>query len=171
MATWWLAIDKNYTSYAELKHRKIIAQGWPDIGNILTLCPLVPKGSRAVFESVIDELEKIFYGSKSHAARVLWDLLNMQVGDIIVGIEGITVKGICELSKNGWESYIHTAPETYNYAQTIGFPVEWVDWDINIFGFSPTPPSKSVQGVAGLQNESQKVIDAWTKYKKANTKP
>lgn len=51
MATWWLAIDKNFTSYAELKHRKIIAQGWPDIGNILTLCPLVPKGSRCRWPS------------------------------------------------------------------------------------------------------------------------
>jgi hypothetical protein len=27
MATWWLAIDKQYTSYEELKHRKVVALG------------------------------------------------------------------------------------------------------------------------------------------------
>jgi hypothetical protein len=71
MATWWLAIDKNYTSYAELKHRKVVAQGWPDIGNLLTLCLLVASGSRPTFESVVDELERLAYGSSSHAARVM----------------------------------------------------------------------------------------------------
>jgi hypothetical protein len=41
MSTWWLAISKKHTSYNELKHRKVIAQGWPDLGDLRTLCPLV----------------------------------------------------------------------------------------------------------------------------------
>lgn len=164
MATWWLAIDKQYTSYAELKHRKVIAQGWPEIDDLSTLCPLVPEGSRKTFEQVVNELEQLSYGVTSHAARVMWNLLSMRAGDLVVGIEGTTVKGICKLDKNGWESYEHHSPEAYNYAHTIGFPAEWIDWDSRALGFTPTPPAKSVQGVCALQSESQRIIDAWANY-------
>ena len=95
----------------------------------------------------------------------------MRTQDIIVGIEGITVKGICELVSNGWESYRYDSPEAYNYAQTIGFPVEWVDWNPQVFGAAPIAPAKGVQGVAGLQNESQRILDAWRKYQSSRQTP
>ena len=164
MATWWLAIDRQYTSYDELKHRKIVAQGWPDLGNLLTLCALVGAGDRNTFMQTVTALERIAYGNSTHAARVMWDLLSMRAEDLVVGIEGTTVKGICQLKENGWDSYQHHSPEAYNYAQTIGFPVEWIDWDVHVFGFTPVPPAQSVQGVAGLQNASQQVASAWSKY-------
>lgn len=165
MTTWWLAIDRQYTSYDELKHRKVIAQGWSALGNLLTLCPLVQAGERQSFSAVIDALGRIVYGNSTHAARVMWDLFNMRAGDIVVGIEGTVVKGICELRVNGWKSYRYDSPEAYEYAQTIGFPVRWVDWNPQTFGAAPTTPAHSVQGVAGLQNESQRIVAAWKKYK------
>ena len=79
----------------------------------------------------------------------------------MVGIEGTTVKGICELEYNGWNSYRHQSPEVYNYAQTIGFPVDWVDWEPALFGFTPKPPNRSVQGIKRLNNEHQSVMNAW----------
>jgi hypothetical protein len=97
----------------------------------------------------------------------MWDLLNMRAGDLVVGIEGTTVRGICELKKNGWESYQYHSPEAYNYAQTIGFPTDWVDWNPAVFGFTPVPPAQGVQGVGRLQNESQHVSDAWGRYQQA----
>ena len=42
--TWWLAIDKKYTSYEELKHRKVVAQGWPELGDLRTLLWSSPNG-------------------------------------------------------------------------------------------------------------------------------
>jgi hypothetical protein len=92
MATWWLAIDRQYTSYDELKHRKVVAQGWPDLGNLLTLCALVGAGDRNTFIQTVTALELIAYGNSTHAARVTWDLLSMRAGDLVVGIEGTTVK-------------------------------------------------------------------------------
>lgn len=171
MATWWLAIDRQYTSYDELKHRKMVAQGWPDLGNLLTLCPLVQGGERNAFIDAVGALERIAYGNSSHAARVTWDLLSMKAGDLVVGIEGTSVKGICELRVNGWESYRYQSPEAYNHAQTIGFPVDWVDWNPQVFGFTPTAPAQSVQGVAGLQNESQRVADVWSNYQNTRRAP
>jgi len=42
----------------------------------------------------------------------------MKIGDLIVGVEGTTVKGVCQLNENGWKSYQYHCPEAYNYAQT-----------------------------------------------------
>jgi hypothetical protein len=99
MTTWWLAIDRQHTSYEELKHRKVVAQGWPDLGNLVTLCTLVGAGDRNAFIQTVAALDRIGYGTATHADRVMWDLLNMRAGDLVVGIEGTTVRGICELKK------------------------------------------------------------------------
>ena len=151
MATWWLAIDRQYTSYDELKHRKIVAQGWPDLGNLLTLCALVGAGDRNTFMQTVTALECIAYGNSTHAARVMWDLLSMRAEDLVVGIEGTTVKGICQLKENGWDSYQHHSPEAYNYAQTIGFPVEWIDWDVHVFGFTQCHQHKVCRELQGCR--------------------
>ena len=39
MAVWWCAIDKNkgWATYDELKARNVIAQGWPNLGNLSDL--------------------------------------------------------------------------------------------------------------------------------------
>lgn len=34
MNAWWLAIDLNYCSYAELNARRVIAQGWLQLGDL-----------------------------------------------------------------------------------------------------------------------------------------
>ena len=56
MPTWWLAIDRNQenTSYEELKRRKVVAQGWPDLGDLLPLCPLVGTGDKDTFVQEVD---------------------------------------------------------------------------------------------------------------------
>ncbi len=165
MTTWWLAIDQNQknTSYEELQCRKVVAQGWPDLGDLLTFCALVGAGNNT-FVQKVDVLARTAYSNAPQVSRIMWDLLSMEAGDLVVGIEGTTVKGICELEKNGWESYQHHSG--YNYAQTIGFPVEWIDWDADVFGFTPTPPRQSVQGVRRLRNESHEVIRAWREYRR-----
>lgn len=164
MAVWWLAIDRQYTSYTELKHRKIIAQGWPKLGDLTGICPLVTSGNRAEFVAVVSCLENITSGVTTHAAEVIWNMLNMANGDLIVGIEGTVVKGICQLEQNGWESYRLLFPEVYEYANTIGFPVIWHDWNSKIFGPPPTPPGQSVQGIAGLRNEAQRIENTWQNF-------
>jgi len=168
METWWLALDRDYTSYLEVKHRKIVAQGWSSLGDLSTLCPLVQNnGNWNLFEQVTQELARLAYGVNSgqinRSPSVMWSLLKLEDKDLIVGIEGTAVKGICQLNQNGWESYKYDDSGAYEYAQTIGFPVEWVDWDANIFGFTPLPPNKML-GVKRLQNDSARVIGAWQAY-------
>lgn len=167
MSIWWLAISKQHTSYNELKGRKVVAQGWPKLGNLVTLLPLVSAGDKNTFINTIKALEQIAYGATTSGADVLWTLLNLRAGDVIVGVEGIIVKGICELKMDGWDSYRLDEPDIFEYAQTIEFGVEWVDWDTNDFGPPPTTPAP-INGVAGLRNESQRIITAWEEYKKTH---
>ena len=168
MSTWWLAIDKQYTSYLELKYRKVVAQGWPDLDDLRTLCPLVTNPNNFdLFQQVVGELEKIVYGS-AKSPNIMWNLMRIQIDDLVIGIEGTVVKGICQMTKNGSESYNYDYRGAYNYAQTVGFPVKWIDWDPNIFGFVPNPPAQSVSGIARLVNQHQPVVDAWNKYKQTH---
>ena len=169
MNTWWLAIDRSCTSYQELKHRKVVAQGWNDLGDLRTLCPIVVDQSNwDMFRNIIETLARKFYGPTSNEVNrsptVMWNLLKIEAGDVIVGIEGTDVKGFCQIKNNGWDSYKYNDTGVYEYSQTVGFPVDWIDWDANRFGFTPNPPAQSVQGLEGLRKESQKLIDVLISY-------
>ncbi len=164
MDVWWLAIDKNqkHTSYEELKHRKVVAQGWPALGNLVTLLPLVRAERRDLFRRAMQALHECVYPEdRAEVDRIMWQLLRLQTGDLVVGIEGVEVRGICQLGHNGWDSYRYDDPDAYNYAHTVGFPVKWIDWNADEFGFTPQPPAQSVAGIREMQNDRQRVIDAW----------
>ena len=166
MAVWWVAIDRNQenTSYEELKHRKVVAQGWPALGNLVTLLPLVRAERRDLFRRAVQALYEFAHPEgQAEVDRIMWQLLRLQEGDLVVGIEGTDVRGICQLERNGWDSYRYDDPGAYNYAHTVGFPVQWRDWDAGRFGFTPQPPTRGVAGIRALQNDCQRVIDAWAR--------
>jgi len=131
MKTWWLAVDKNggHSSYTEFKHRKIVAQGWSKLGNLDLLKKCLPNNKREFFK-IIQLLGDVAYKSASwwlnkdkNATRcptVMWNLMKVKKGDLIVAIEGATVKGICEMTADGVESYRYD--NSYEYAQTYRFP-------------------------------------------------
>ena len=164
MAVWWLAIDRNQenTSYEELKHRKVVAQGWPALGNLATLLPLVQAERRDLFRRAVLALYEFAHPEgQAEVDRIMWQLLRLQEGDLVVGIEGTAVRGICQLERNGWDSYRYDGPDAYNYAHTVGFPVRWRDWDAGGFGFTPQPPALGVPGIRALQKDYQRVMDVW----------
>jgi len=172
MNTWWSAVDIEWCSYEELKHRKVVAQGWRDLGDLSSLLGSISQ-NKDKFVEVVQLLGDAAYTNTDwwsedrkveRTPAVMWNLLNVRQGDLVVAVEGTTVKGICQIEQDAASSY-HYAP-AYEYAQTIGFPVEWVDWDAEAFGFAPTPPSRSILGLRGLNNESEAVKRAWEEYRK-----
>jgi len=152
----------------EVKHKKIVAQGWSGLGDLSTLCSIAQNHNWELFEQVVQELSRYEYGDTSdeinRAPSVMWNLLKMEPDDLIVGIEGTIVRGICQIHQHGWECYKYDDSGAYEYAQTIGFPIEWVDWDATVFGFTPATPSKGILGIRTLQNDSERVTDAWNAY-------
>jgi hypothetical protein len=168
MNIWWLALDLKFTSYEELKHRKVIATGWPQIGDLRTLCPLAKNPANAsLFTDVIRELACIAYGNTDRnierAQKAIWPLLQVRKNDLVVGIEGTTVRGICRADKDAPDSYYYDASGFYDYAQTICAPVDWKEWNSALLGDPPTTPAQSVLGIKRLQNERERVIEAWSR--------
>jgi hypothetical protein len=171
--TWWCSIDKKHTSYEEFKDRQVIAYGWPQLGTLASLCkPVYDKNS---FQSLIRKLgdekaaglvdQKWWKKHKSYIRKVplaIWNLLNLRAGDLVVGIEGITVRGICELAVDGRVSYQYQ--EGFNYAHTVGYPVHWVDWNGPFLNLPPEAPRQSVHGIRGLQQRHAYVIKCWQAY-------
>ena len=167
MNTWWCAIDRQWSSYSELKQRAVVAQGWPGLGDLRSLLKFVPHDTEP-FKATIRSLGDRGYGwlplwnekdrESRRAPAVFWNLLNLERGDVIVGLEGATVRGVCQLPWAARWGYRYD--DRFHYAQAVG-PVEWLDWDETRFGFTPTAPAQSVHGIKRLSGERQKVLDVW----------
>ena len=103
---------------------------------------------------------------RHHAPRIMWMLASLKKGDLIVGIEGTRVRGICEVQTNGFDSYqdqiyYKNDGSKSEYANTFGGKVQWFDWCPYRLGKAPTTPAKSVRGIAGLWKERNHVLNAW----------
>lgn len=170
MSVYWSAIDTQHSSYEELKHRKVIAQGWRGLGNLSSLLGPV-YDDKNTFVRMIQALGDAAYSSdwwhegenadrrEYRTPTVMWNLLHLQQGDLVVAIEGTDVCGICQVTADAQTSYRYD--EAYEYAQTVSHPVEWMDWDEERFGFVPTPPSRGLLGIRNLNNEAVAVRQAW----------
>lgn len=167
MNTWWCAIDREWSSYAECKQRGVVAQGWPGLGDLGTLLRLVPDAEDA-FKRIVQDLGDVAYAhyprwneldrKPTRAPAVFWNLLNMRQGDLVIGLEGTKVRGVCQLVSDAVLSY--SFDSRYHYAQGIE-GVEWVDWDPAVFGFNPSAPAQGVHGIKRLAGESTKLVAAW----------
>lgn len=174
MNTWWLSLDTDYTSYNEIKYRKVVAQGWRSLGNLTTLLRLIPNKFpefvkiTQLLGDATWEKEKWWQDKDRNEANtptIMWNLFNIKEGDLIVAVEGRKVKGVCQFSSNSVQTYQHQA--AYEYAQTVGHPVQWVDWSTTRFGFTPSTSSKGFKGIKRLEKEKNNVVSAWEKYLKS----
>ena len=158
---YWLAIDLNEASLLELKHRAVISQGWCDLN---ATCLLSFLEDRSTFDVVFAALFKRYYAPQDagSVSRIFWDLLHVKCGDLIVGIEGTTVMGICEVTQDGSTSY--RWDNFHGYAQTVSYGVKWFDWSVVSPDFTPIAPAQSVQGIRGLEKDHQLVTEAWDRY-------
>lgn len=161
---WWLAISDS-TSYAELKEKRVIAQGWKHFGDLTRFIALMTSAPEsfeaAMFSHAHAQAQKAGKEptNADRGARVMVKFLAVEPGDLFVGIEGTIVRGICKLERSVAASYKYDG--SFGYAQTIGHPVDWLDWDDSIMGRPPEAPAQSVLGLARVQNERALVTAAW----------
>ena len=168
MNTWWLAVDTAHTSYASLRRRHVVAQGWPQIGDLRTIVPLAgQKSTERLFRSVVTELAKRVYRPRDRdidrAPEAMWSLLQVRTGDLVVAIEGTSVCGVCQVGAAATDSYLFDASEPTEYKQTVCSLVDWLDWDKAKLGVPPTPPAQSVMAIKRLKKDSDLVVAAWAK--------
>jgi 5-methylcytosine-specific restriction protein A len=161
---WWLAIDtkEDHCSYEQLKERKVVAQGWPALGDLSRLTGLASNGLEDQFK---DELRGLYDEAspgdqrRDNVLDVFWRLFHLQPNDLVVGIEGYTVRGICQVSKYGYESY-RFQPD-YHFAHSFGFPVDWHDWDDASATAPPVRVSGRTLGIRRIRKEADYVRTHW----------
>lgn len=145
---YWLALDPKgvYSSFTNLKERGVIAQGWPRLGNLESYSKLVANDNKLQFYKKLEERcrkkgANSISSTPTQIADIMWNLFNLKVGDIVVAIEGRSVRGLCCMKQNGCESYSYT--KDLNYAHGFGKDLEWIEWDE-----SKTPLPRSVHSRA-----------------------
>ena len=168
MRVWMVAIDKEYSSYEEFKIRRVVAQGWPDLGDISHLVAAI---------DVKEQLMKVC--ENADTPRIFDNLLSkMKQCDLVLGFEGTKLRGISQLTRVTRYAYdvvgqVSSIPPStfsktdYNYANIL-FPVLWIDWEefIPFMHGAPTP-SASGQGPHGIdesRKHSEDVIAAWSRF-------
>lgn len=159
---WWLAVDTDYTSYSELRQRGVIAQGWPRLGNLARYARLAANPSnRETFELEVGQLALEKYGAdqRERAPKALWRFFQIGGGDLVVALEGTTIRGIACAPVSAAEGYWHD-PQ-FHYAQCIAKDVGWIDWDPTRIARTPIAPAQSVLAAAQIRNERHLVLIAW----------
>ncbi|MEA2098120.1 MAG: AAA family ATPase, partial [Patescibacteria group bacterium] len=163
--------EEQYSSYEELKKRRVVAQGWPELQDLSCLYKKTEKKIRKGINIL---------GTGSENVRVFINMLKeIKHGDIVIGAEGTRLKGVCQIPEGVIYGYDNDGSFTainpsefnkddFNYAHCL-FPVVWVDWDmLGIPEFGP-----GGQGVShhfqNFRPDNQKdrntVLNAWENYK------
>ena len=166
MAVWWLATSKNegHCSYLELKYRKIVAQGWPDIGDISALLPVRMKDESAFIAMINDLVTYVYNGwnDSRNPGRVINNLLKISKGDFVLCTEGECLRGIARMHQNPNYRYDNGAGY-FEYAQTVYPVTEWKEWDSDIVGEQPAIKAMGPVGINHYNADEEVIIAAWDK--------
>jgi hypothetical protein len=142
MSVWWLAIDEaqGNASYEELRERRVVAQGWPDLGDLqaggrLAQLRTAPEQYRP---GLLSGWLQQAYPDKDFN-NIIGNLVNffcgITAGDFVIGRPGQKVAGICEMPPNPRYTY----DDQYDYSHGLG-PVTWYNWDDVSPAWRPSPP-------------------------------
>lgn len=157
MAIWRMAIDRRYSSYAEIKERHVIATGWSTLGDLsclYQLCRLDLLNWDEAYNILkiwaLGECQNLLLTRFINSFNQL--LFAINVGDIVIGYEGRTPRGICQICN----CFTYMYDNGFEYANCL-YGVEWVDWDtFNHFviaaGGNTIPPAGSAFGPIGIDN-------------------
>jgi hypothetical protein len=172
---WWLSLAAPYTSYDEVKRRKVVAQGWPLLGDLSELVPLVGHNWRRFEAGIIAANHRIspldwaksarlgeaLEDQDHRAPKALWLFFQIQAGDLVVALEGTRVRGICEVRGDYWYDADH------HFAQCLGRDIHWVDWDRAVLGPPPPHPPRRLLGVAQVGKDRDWICQAWARWQRS----
>ena len=121
MAVWWIPISTDHCTYLELKKRQVVAQGWPDLGDLSRI--ISSTTVRAEVTSIVNSK-----GVDDRAIRSTVNLATIKAGDLCVGLTlgGINnkISGICKMPDN----FSYNFDGSYTYAHGL-YSVDWIDWN------------------------------------------
>jgi hypothetical protein len=167
---WRMAIDAANATYEEIRERHIIAQGWPNLGDLSCLYRACRAGqlNRQEAEEILSGLA-LHVGYNPQEARFTNAfyriLFCINPGDIVIAHQGKSPIGICQVSacmvyvfdRDGVLGVLPAQfhADDFEYAQCL-YPVNWVDWShFQAFVLANIGPEINiklrVQGIVKLQ--------------------
>jgi hypothetical protein len=167
MKIYKIGIEKKHAGYNDLKRECVVAQGWPESGDLSFFTNEKNKGQ---FYSLIPhshnekgELKTRFKNFISHFFE------KMKPGDIVLAFEGNNLKGICELPPKFCYYFNNQMSEYKNCL----FPVEWIDWNQFAQGSKLVNYKQGGRGVPGVTLCNIELIEnfinkSWAQYKQDN---
>lgn len=112
-----------------MKYRKVIAQGWPCIGD---LSPLLPVKNASKFREIIINYVSYFYNGwddERGPGRIMLNLVSMKTGDYVICCEGESIRGIAKFTED--VKYHFQNPNLYEYAHCMCPVRDWKDMNSN----------------------------------------
>lgn len=132
MTIWLLATGIGHSTYNQLKERKVLAQGWPKIGDLSALLPIKNDPVKeSKFKEIIKMLVTYVYDTPDDQAlerkpgKIMLNLLKIKKGDYVICCDGKSVQGVAKITENC--SYKYDDSGEYDYSQTISPVTEWRD--------------------------------------------
>ncbi|WP_114912698.1 AAA family ATPase [Acidibrevibacterium fodinaquatile] len=161
MTVRWMAIDTQYASYADLKQRNVVAQGWRDLGDMKQFIEENRNQERQpVEQDISDMLHNNFPGfQETLPGRLYAYFFQLQTDDILVAIEGVNVRGVCSLD----QGFRYNFCVEIEYAHQFG-PVEWVDWNDVSPNWTPQPPAQGVLAIANARQDGAEISRIYHRY-------
>jgi hypothetical protein len=168
---WTIGIGTTWSSYEELKTRRVVAQGWSSSGDLADLFRQ-PDHTVAQDARITDLDDSVGQRTLTHL------LCHIMPGDLVIGCEGRSAKGICEIGPgiaygydvDGTVSHVNPTrfhpDEHFEYANIL-FHVEWVDWGKFQQVTGRTPPTISAQNASRIvrcRQDPAGILEAWTRH-------
>ena len=148
-----------YCTYDKMKAKNEVSQGWSEWGDLAFL---------SKEKDIETYLPRICYGSQGGFNAFRQIFKDIKSGDIILAVEGNTIRGITEMPPDF--IYCYDDEERGGYANSL-WPINWVDW--TEFCKDARLGVQGGQGVKGIENcglaEVNNYINGhWETFKKEN---
>jgi hypothetical protein len=151
-----MAIDAahGHATYAEISERHVIAQGWPDLGDLSCLYRACRSGQLTwsqAYEILSGLALRVGYNPQlQRFINAFYKILFcIEPGDIVIAHQGNPPVGICQVC----ECMVYSFDANFEYAHCL-YPVNWVDWgDFQAFVAMNNGPQINIpvgQGVCGI---------------------
>lgn len=175
MNLWWMMTSSSQCSYDELKKRKCLTLGWPELEDLNKYVRDKPNWERQ-FKTFVQLKGNLAYANSrkwgaaeqdlnSGVPDVFWRWLQIKKGDCIVVMETgsqmtlgqIEVRGVAQITQDAMATYRYDG--AYHHAHEICHGLTWVDWDIAHFG-ELAKPMNSFNALTIDNSQTDVVLDA-----------
>ncbi|MGH1439532.1 MAG: hypothetical protein ACRBBR_05425 [Cellvibrionaceae bacterium] len=175
MDMYWLLLNTNACSFAEIQKRQCIAIAWPELGTLEKYIREKPDWERQ-FKGYLQIRGDLAYGRESswmnvdrhfdQVPDIFWQLLKIKKGDIVVAVESgneltfgrPVIRGIARINHDAIHHYQYN--EKYHHAHSVCPKTTWFPWDNFTMGELQMPHT-NFRALLADNEQIHQVMEGW----------